>query len=348
MKKTDFQLAFNLGVERDEFLVLEAVKELVRKFKRGCKVEAKFHMISLSGIYEYERLVQALGPICLASAEPQHKMPNYRKSYWKQLMGGFKLVIFLDPIQAFMPECYINLLPPDETNLYQYKGLLAGLGEVLPKLNCSKVEATLDIYHKEPQVLRGLYDLFRMCLVVPCQRETQMWTDDVTGARTMKIGDVRIYERGNKRDKEESGGWQEENIDRIRLERTVKRSELARKGIRRISDLQAPGFYGLNLWRGQLRYKFQHFIGLGMPKFYEKFQTNSFYEEKRLEQERVKNMYRNLREFTELDPIREGMRNAMILFDQEWDGIRFGDGEALTEIMETFGMIQREYNMLSI
>ena len=59
-----------------------------------------------------------------------------------------------------------------------------------------------------------------------------------------------------------------------------------------------------------------------------------------MEQERVKNMYRSVREFTELDPIREGMRTAMILFDKEWDGIRFGDGEALTEIMETFGLIE--------
>ena len=314
MKLEEIETGLNLKENREEKEVLKVVKQLLKTLQKGGKVQGRLHKLSFSGGYGFQEIGSELGhPFLDDSFQPGKRMPNYRKKYliW---VGGVLFVIFLEPISHFFPDCYLEFAPPESMGPSKLRAFLSGLDRTLPKLKVSRIEYALDIFHPNPIVRKNLYGLIKAFLSIPYQRKVEVIENGETHARTFMIGRTKIYERGSDKDKKDQS-WYPEDLDRLRIEHTSNRPQLMRNGINKLNDLlDSPRFFESH----RDRYNFKHFRSSKLPQFFEKYNTNSFQEEREYYRKTIKNIYQYIKAFKPLDGFRKRLVEAMEQFDKDW------------------------------
>lgn len=303
-----------ISKSRNKKDVLIEINYLLRKLRKRGDIRANLHKISLSGMQCFKEIENALGDLFMEKKfEPEKRMPNYKKQYLKRI-GPVLLAIFLEPKSPFLPKCYLEFVTPDELIPAEIKTFLAKLNNKLPCLKVSRVEYTLDIFHANPNVRKKLFILLQTFLSIPYQRKVRLMENEITGARTFIIGRTRIYERGPD-EKRIKHSWHQNDINRIRIEWTSDRRQLLKNGIGKLHDfLKSPKFHSSH----KDRYQFKHFKHKRLPKYYQRYNTNSFHKEKEMHLKKIKNIYQYIKDFKPLDPLKIWLRRAMKQFDEEW------------------------------
>ena len=196
----------------------------------------------------------------------------------------------------------------------ELRAFLRGLDRTLPKLKVSRIEYALDIFHETPIVRINLLGLTKAFLSIPYQRRIRTIENGETGAQTFIIGRTKIYERGSDKDKKEQS-WDPEDLDRLRIEHTSNRPQLMRNGISNLIDLlDSPRFFKSH----KDRYNFQHFDSGKLPKFFQRYNTDSFQEEKGYYRKEVNNITKYIKDFEPLNSLKKVLREAMEEFDRDY------------------------------
>jgi hypothetical protein len=318
MKLEEIEAALNLKENRDKKAVLKAVHNLVKALEKGGtvqgRVQGRLHKISLSGGYGFEELESGLGHLFRdRDFIPEERMPKYREKYLRRV-GAVLLIIFLPPKFIFLPDCYIEFVPPESMAPSKLRAFLRGLDRSFPNLKVSRVEYALDMFHDNPIVRRNLYGLIMAFLSIQYQRRVGVIENGETHARTFNIGRTKIYERGSDKDKKDQS-WDPEDLDRLRIEHTSNRPQLMRRGINNLTDLlDSPRFLSSH----KDRYNFQHFDSGKLPKFFERYNTDSFQEEKGYYRKEVNNITKYIKDFEPLSCLKKVLREAMEEFDRDY------------------------------
>jgi hypothetical protein len=229
---------FNTLDERTrQFILPLIIKDVLNNIE---KVECKIHNLKFTGNYTYQNIVDSIGNIKLDSSYKKYSDGSYEERYFKNIHGT-NLSIKLHPIhkKRFLPQCEIKLV-------YKKHKSIAALAKHLPELNVSSVEYAIDLFQHTgkhtPQNVRNLFLLLRHYLYRKGFNKTEFYTNWEN--YTYYIGtkkDFKIYERGkdkpsSQRVRSEEKGWEFNELDRLRIEYTIKRANIKKMGLGKITE----------------------------------------------------------------------------------------------------------------
>ena len=228
------------------------------------EIEPKIHRLILSGPYNYDQLSDFFGRFPYQDAG--RRMPNYAKMGYTRI-GKTPLTIFFNPIN-YRPPCRIELT-------YNSLQSLLLLNTNLPELDIASVEYATDFYCPNPDRVADLFFVFWLYMFFPRYSQIKYMGGDFKGLWeereenvVYKVGPVnKIYERGP--DKKRSGlKWNHEDVNRVRVEFTLRKPHLAKYNIMNFSDLiESPQITEM----AYERFAFKAFEGSkGLPLEFEK------------------------------------------------------------------------------
>jgi len=207
-------------------------KRLIRHIFR---IEVKLHKIELTGSYTWWPLCEKLGQLKKLDSNLGWR-PGY-ETYAVRQMKDRKLLIHLNPIRGYMPQCAIQ-------TAYPTKEFLIWLDNILSGLNVSVVEYTIDIFFRKSkrkyirrhfQTLRRYiyFPYYKNCITYSSTRRLSDKARDINASMELKNKKNwvarKIYERGP--DNRKKKGWHIRDLDRIRIEITKYEDELYESGI---------------------------------------------------------------------------------------------------------------------
>jgi hypothetical protein len=297
-------------------------------------LEARLHRLTVSGNYKYSQCKKNLGGMYFdTNFNPKKKYERYQRKDIKQLKN-FQLNVFTFPKEGGYPLCLIVILPKKDLPIKTYKEFLMEFdSELMPDMMISSIEYAIDLFCNNYENARNLFWLLRRCTYIPYQRKVitlktaqiERYGKTIERNEVYRIGKThKIYERGPDLKKDEKG-WDLENINRVRLEYTAKRTPIKKKGIDSLSDLiKDSHFIDLN----KDRWKFRQFEGSNkLPKIWQPYlveDENGFAGAFQSEHIQAKNMLgkNNIGQYTkvieEMLPLGEQMNEAMSAFDKSW------------------------------
>lgn len=296
------------------------------------------HNVTLSGNYTYKQLEKALGRLHINdSYKSRQRNPNYR-SMANVHFEGTNISVFFDKVDNFPgPWCMIQFALGHDRS----QDTLIALNKGLEKLRPSKIEYATDIFFEinDPTVIEWLFKVIVKYIVVPWQRSVRIEgenaarvgnahrlnyiarvVDDVGGTTGMKI-----YERGPDRLKDrETGGWQFNDLDRIRFEFTANRRKLNDSGIEMLQNLvEFPHFTEMNV----NRWKFMKAKDSAkrLPKEWEPYEPldegghfRPFALERKVAKEKGENIYYHTEKALQFEDLEKMMEEAWVAFDLRW------------------------------
>jgi hypothetical protein len=269
---------------------------------------------------------------------PEKRMPAYDKKLIRD-MKGFLLIFFVKPNKA-RPLVYLEVFPKENCQISDWQNLLKKLSAAFPKLIVSGIEYAIDLFCTNKGNTGLLFWVLMRYLYIPsisrkgkvyffCEKGNEKEINTLQGADykvnfVHRIGrDIRVYERGSDRDKKK-GAWLRENLDRIRLEKCIRRNRLIKYGIHRPNHvLESPKFLEVNerVWRFKT---FAH--SRKLPKEWEDYQTKDSKGNSGIlmleilnKRKEVKNILQCLKDQEDL---RIGLRGKILeglkKYDEEW------------------------------
>jgi hypothetical protein len=296
------------------------------------KVEAHLHKMSLSSTFDYERIVQAIGPIFKLDRENPQAL-RYKFQYVRNF-NDFKLKIFLGPIPNpagfYGAKSYFILLPKGDISLRTYRDFLTWINQKIP-LKVSLAEYSIDQFCGTPEMVRHLYFIERRFMVVKGQSISKSFGGQEYNIDSEFIGmknrvthfkrDDKGYERGDDDDKD-AEGWEEETLNRVRLEHTLSKYERTKYGIGHLYDfIENPHFGDIN----RHRWRFKQFMKGKYPRYWHLFETpdaNSFKGTMMNEVIKARSENKQINSYlgpiAELEPIELRLSEACDEFDRKW------------------------------
>jgi len=304
-----------------------AVKVAIQGPLRGIeKCVAFLHRVNLSGPYGYGRIRDELGPLWIDNGfVPEERFPAYRKKARKNYRN-FSLNIFTNPIKnsegiPMRPACFVEIHPSEAILHHEYRDLLLKVDERFPDLKVSSVEYAVDLYCKTSLGTGNLFWIIRKCLYVPWQREVRMigGQQNIYGTKYNLVchvdSDHKFYERGNDSDKNRKG-WLRDDVNRVRLEHTVKRKQLLKCGISTLEDLiRSPEFLAINRDKWQFK-KFSE--SPRFPAIWDPYREGCFQSEYLRYRTRISNLSKYKHDVKELSTLRSTIMDALQLADWSW------------------------------
>ena len=192
----------------------------------------------MSSYYIYGDIEQALGTLKVDSEyEPYSVRPYEKRSY--RNFEGTKLAIYTNPMAGYLPLSMIDFKYLKHFPIFE-------LGNRLPNLKVSSVEYALDFFCRNtgrPQNVRNLFLLFRHYLYRRRVNTTNYYTNREN--YTYYIGEGKIfktYERGEDKkqlkgdDGDDDKGWVFKDLDRVRLEYTLKKADVGKYDLKSYVD----------------------------------------------------------------------------------------------------------------
>jgi hypothetical protein len=254
------------------------------------------------------------------------RMPNYRRRLIKKL-PNFDIYFFTNSINYAAPNL-IEIHPKENTSSKQYRELLHSLNAALGVLNISVVEYAIDLYCHDRKSLQRLFRTFKRYIHVSYSRGASHYSQQIDLSKNIslnsiiRMGDVKIYERGpdGKRDK---SGWNIETCDRVRLEFSASRTIFLKLKIKTVTDfLENAQFQKIN---GNI-YKFKYFDGSRkLPQCWEAYTSSDDQGNKNCLQYEINhyrpivpNINQYLKDIVVFDHLKDALLNAMSRFDEEW------------------------------
>lgn len=257
---------------------------------------------------------------------PNVRMPNYRKRLIKSLTD-FDIYFFTDSMNFAAPNL-IEIHPKENTSTKKLKKLLHSLNTRLVELSVSSVEYSIDLYCRDHESRLQLFNTLKRHLHVPYSRGASHYGQEINLGNNVgmnsiiRMGDIKMYERGIDGKKGKSG-WNNDECDRIRLELSASRDMLRKYGIKTLTDLiDDPKFQVIN---GNL-YQFKWFEGSNkLPNCCDPFLSADAYgNDNCLQYEinnfrpHVKNLNQYLKDVDMFEPFKKALNGAMLKYDREW------------------------------
>jgi hypothetical protein len=295
----------------------------------SCNV--RLHRLVLSGDYLYSKCIKALGKLKIDNTfVRKERCPYYQTKSIKQYKD-FYLNIFAFPVAPIYPLCFIEVHPKTDLPVQTYKKFLKELDSDMPYLKVSSVEYAIDLFCNNPEQTGSLYWLIRRCLYLTHQREAKTLdsTQIEKHGKTIERNEVyrvggkfKVYVRGHDLIKKD-GGWNLENINRVRMEHTAKRTLLRENGIELLPDLIKDSRF-LDVNKG--KWQFKKFEGSKkLPKFWQQYSTqddNGFAGSYQAEHIKApKTMRQYSKGIDEMTPFVKKLEEAMSGFDNEWESV---------------------------
>ncbi len=261
------------------------------------------------------------------------RMPHYNKHLIVK-NDTCVLNIFIKRSESFLPDFLIELTPKEELSLIDYKKHLSCFNELIPNLQVSSVEYTLDIFLRSPRDVENLFTLAKRSIYVPYKNDAKFYGDhsvklgkNIRFNFTFKCGDdVKMYERGPD-NKKTIDGWSYDETDRLRFEHTANRDKLRNHEILLLTDLiKNCKFTELN----EKIYQFKHFTSKKLPQIsdWDSYSTENFeghsgafqleYAYRRLFHKNIRQQMGDVKEF---EPLKIMLSEEMIAFDLAWGAV---------------------------
>jgi hypothetical protein len=303
-----------------DFYLSDKTKEAI--LKNITKIKPRIHRIILFGPYNNNHLSLQLK---LSPPRPAgSRMPYYRNMSYSNLRNT-RLSIFYNPIKN-RPPCRIELT-------HRSVRFHVELKLMLPHLDITSVEYAVDFFCRSHDQVADLFFVFWLYLYFPRYAGIRyvggefkgLWEDREENV-VYKVGDVnKIYERGhdNKRDGKK---WDHTDVDRVRVEFTIKKHHLNKFQIENFSDfVSSPRFFNVVFDR----FIFKIFDGSNtLPKEFEKARllvpgnkakTLNFQELVALaNKHNFVNPRNYFREAAGFDGLRKAIKVAMEKYDRRW------------------------------
>lgn len=276
------------------------------------RIHSQLHRIGLSGFHKYKKIKKELGDLYLINNYiPEKRMSMYDKKYIKQLRGGKKLTIFLNPNKPGVPPCYIEWA-------YVKKDFLIWLHNKLSMLQVSKLEYANDVYCHDNELF---FDVVTWHLYISYGKEAQLIADNKN--RRFRINpSIKVYERGAD-NKKRDGSWSVSDIDRVRLEYQCKRNVLREKIRFLLWLIEDPKFFEMN----NDKYKFCKFSEgtKKLPSYWMGYNAEdknknkgAFHQQYVIDRNTIKNIAQYRRNIDEFNPFLYRLISEMTNFDKKW------------------------------
>ncbi len=252
-------------------------------------VRAHIHRISFSTNYNYEDIVKKLGSRFQIKQIRKHSK-SFHSIYSHEGFTNFKefKIHVMTGLKPWMLKktnrfSQISVVPTFEISPDRHKNLICELhnlfGNSIVKVNA--VELAIDLMHISPDAVRRTFHSILNIIYVPyITRSNKIRFDGNQIQSGKKLNAVvklgkknKVYERGedenripeeyNEKDRRiRISGWPIEDLDRIRLERTMDRRELKKLKIDTLHDLaQYRDEMGKNIMHGlQNHFQFKYIV----------------------------------------------------------------------------------------
>jgi hypothetical protein len=293
------------------------------------RVEARIHTISLTGEANFKMLNDRIGSLEFDNNYLFSKRERLYKEKYNVSVEGFGIQIFRKPSRGGPPPIKIQFTPLGRVSPTEHKAFLSKLTSPFPGLGLSKVEYAIDIYCKDPIAVRGLFNvLARNVLVFRQGSKPKIYPKSFSVSekrnQTIYFGtNYKSYERGDDENKSKRGwkGWNRKDLNRVRMERTVKLTHLRKKGVETVPRfLESAKFFDLNNEAWNFK-KFKVKRSKKLPREIDDYRTDgSFQGEYKAAAKKVKRPKKYLKDVDELVDLREDILKAMKAFDSEWEG----------------------------
>lgn len=299
--------------------------------RKPLDIRSHLHLIVLSsdrkrGKYDYAYLTTKLGKLKVDNTFiPERRQPQYGMQLMKNFGNGIAVNVFVNPLDPFLPPCYMEIHLKNNPKIERVKNFLIDLADKFPALNVSKIEYANDIYCLNSKTAREVYEVIRRHLYVPYQRTIRDYGEQIGVKygkmnRVYRIGDTKMYERG--KDSKKCGeGWPDECLDRIRLEHTACRRQLKNHDICTIGDLiKNPKFFELN----KKVYGFKNYKKSDkLPRFYDSFNSapnniDSFQAEHLFHKKHIKNIGQYVEDTPNFKKLKSTLFDCWSYFDKTW------------------------------
>ncbi|MGO9138740.1 MAG: hypothetical protein ACLP9S_02755 [Syntrophales bacterium] len=280
------------------------------------KIKVRFHKIWLSGSYNWNQLEERIGKLKMGD---NSWMPKYRTLAYRQLRDR-SLTIFVNPIDNFLPHCFFG-------TSYPTQAFLVKLNMLLPGLNISSVEYTIDMFSDFISV-RNNFCILRRYLYFPHQNNTELYKDGELRSNkynvTLEAKKMKMYERGPDDKRMGGAGWPLKDIDRLRIEFTADRNDLNRAGIRELENFIKDSKFSSIM---ESKFKFRRFKKTAprLPREWEIYKARdllghigSFQSEYELAKIRYQNVGQYLEDVKELRPLYSWLLLEMAVHEDNW------------------------------
>lgn len=299
-------------------------------------IRPKIHQMRLSGQHDYNALEKAFGKSLWVDNSYSHEAVD-RKFKTKVIVNlpylPFRVSVFVNPIYGPpMPKCSIQISPTEMAMLRDYKDLLELFNEKLPMLEVTSMELATDqmcLGSEEAEILfhvemRHFFISRQQKISLVGERQANMGKKNRLNFVYHASNQDKIYERGPDEDKGDEGGWDIEDCDRVRLERTVPKYALRNLGINTLSDfIGNPRFYDLIHGRFEFR-QFENSDSL--PKPWEQYDTPDengnvgmfLLEHRKHRQDRKDYVRRHMTHNEQFNPLLDAIYKAWGELEEQW------------------------------
>lgn len=310
------------------------------------EVQARIHRIILNCPWDkkpIEKLDIYFKKIFNNVGQNPDRVPRKRmKGYKNQLISVnsiCKIYIFIDRIDGILPVFRMEVVPRENTSPIEFRNYLAELDRLIENLHPTEVEYTLDLFCNLPREVESLFQMIKRSVYVPYKNNPKLFVNPPHASEQKRFNstfnaadDVKIYERGYDETKEKylhksaeiKKGWSHENLNRVRLEQTVKRPKLTKHDIVTLSDLISDcRFHELN----KDIYKFKSFMSKTLPNYWdwpsysianEQGHKGAFQFEYVLGRHLSTNVRQYMKDVEQFDLFKERLIQKMLDFDLSW------------------------------
>lgn len=248
-KKANLQLFFN---------------EIIRSLDEIDHIRAHIHRISFTTNYPYKMIAEKLGTefqIKAISKRSKSSSSIYKFEGYTNFLD-FKVHVMTGLIESMIKKTdrfsRITIVPKVPINPRRHRSMICKLHNRFKFgfVKVSEVELAVDLMHISPRAVRRTFQSILKIIYVSYITDSNKIRFDGHQAQlgkklnaVLKLGDKsKVYERGDDKDKipeeyDKKGrlatisGWPYEVLDRVRLEKTMKRRELKGIEVDSLSDL---------------------------------------------------------------------------------------------------------------
>lgn len=321
-----------LSTERINKMISTALKNKVKRILLKkyilsdiSKIKIRIHRIRLSGPYIWNDLDKKLGKLKLNDNFDSKRMPNYKKQTFA-FFEGRRLSIFLCPINGTLPQCMIELSYPGVN-------FLTKLYKRLPELQVSSAEYTIDLFFDKPEDVKKYFRLLYKYIYFPYRKQFNLESDYLLrDERRYKnawifAGKMKMYERGLDKERQKTGYWLLDDVDRIRIEFKANWTDLNKHNLTDLSRFaEDPKFAEMLINKFYFK-RFKSSKNNHLPAEYEKyksrdrkghngaFHTQYLHEKKR---GNIKNIAQQVENVQELMPLLAAIHSKIERRNKSW------------------------------
>ena len=135
------------------------------------KVEAKIHMITITGNIDVKEIENKLGTLTPNNDYYHSKDKTYNKMS-DVIWNGHKFQVFEEPLEPYIKQkIKVQITPPDKISVINHKHFLTGLIDIFNTFNISIVEYSIDIYQRDRVSVDVLFWVLKKYLFISNSRK---------------------------------------------------------------------------------------------------------------------------------------------------------------------------------